>query len=170
MPILTKEITIVHPLEYEVIVDLVIFKRNMCHEETPPTIIDLIYRHDFEKMRNSINDILNFKVKPSVLSPALPIIYVKLCRLTKTPFSGIVLDPFMGSGSTGVASILEGRPFIGIEQDEESYRTARSRLVDISTHGADFLEAKPKPQKKRVQSSEESLPKSCAKLFQNEQK
>ena len=34
-----------------------------------------------------------------------------------TPPDGIVLDPFMGSGSTGVAAINEGFNFFGIEQD-----------------------------------------------------
>lgn len=42
-----------------------------------------------------------------------------LARLTKTPTGGIVLDPFCGSGSIGVASILEGRNFIGIDIDED---------------------------------------------------
>jgi hypothetical protein len=50
-----------------------------------------------------------------------------LCRLV-TPKGGTVLDPFMGSGSTGVAAKLEGFQFIGIEKDAESYETARRRL------------------------------------------
>jgi len=51
-----------------------------------------------------------------------------LCRLTKTPTGGTVLDPFMGSGTTGVAAILEGRDFVGIEQDEANYHTAKERI------------------------------------------
>lgn len=51
-----------------------------------------------------------------------------LCRLTKTPFGGTVLDPFMGSGSTGVAAVLEGRSFVGIEISEEYYSLAQKRL------------------------------------------
>jgi DNA modification methylase len=51
-----------------------------------------------------------------------------LCRLTKTPTGGIVLDPFMGSGSTGVAAFMEGRDFIGIEQSEEYYDIACKRI------------------------------------------
>lgn len=39
-----------------------------------------------------------------------------LCRLV-TPAGGLVLDPFMGSGSTGKAAVLEGFQFVGIEQN-----------------------------------------------------
>lgn len=40
----------------------------------------------------------------------------------------IVLDPFMGSGSTGVACIKTGRNFVGIEIEEEHYLSAKKRL------------------------------------------
>lgn len=50
-----------------------------------------------------------------------------LCRLV-TPPGGIVLDPFMGSGSTGKAAILEGFRFIGIERDAEYIEIARARI------------------------------------------
>lgn len=40
---------------------------------------------------------------------------------------GIVLDPFMGSGSTGIAAIRHGRKFIGIERDPEWFEVARKR-------------------------------------------
>lgn len=39
-----------------------------------------------------------------------------------------VLDPFMGSGATGCAAVLEGRSFIGCEIDPGYYRTARERI------------------------------------------
>ena len=51
-----------------------------------------------------------------------------LCRLTKTPTGGVVLDPFMGSGSTGCAAVQEGRDFIGIELDAEYCEIARRRI------------------------------------------
>lgn len=51
-----------------------------------------------------------------------------LCRLV-TPPSGIVLDPFMGSGSTGVAAIRERFNFIGIEMLREHFETAKRRIV-----------------------------------------
>lgn len=42
-----------------------------------------------------------------------------LCRLTMTPKGGVVFDPFMGSGSTGIACARVGRRFIGCENDTE---------------------------------------------------
>jgi site-specific DNA-methyltransferase (adenine-specific) len=50
-----------------------------------------------------------------------------LCRLV-TPPAGVVLDPFMGSGSTGKAAVLEGFRFIGIEREAEYLEIARGRI------------------------------------------
>lgn len=50
-----------------------------------------------------------------------------LCRLV-TPPGGVVLDPFMGSGSTGKAAALEGFRFIGIEREAEYLAIARERI------------------------------------------
>ena len=51
-----------------------------------------------------------------------------LCRLV-TPPGGVVLDPYMGSGSTGKAAYLEGFQFIGIEQDPAFVAIARARIA-----------------------------------------
>jgi site-specific DNA-methyltransferase (adenine-specific) len=50
-----------------------------------------------------------------------------LCRLV-TPPGGVVLDPFMGSGSTGKAALLEGFNFIGIERETDYFNIAQKRL------------------------------------------
>jgi DNA modification methylase len=50
-----------------------------------------------------------------------------LCRLV-TPKGGLVLDPFMGSGSTGKAAIMEGFGFIGIERDPVYFDMAVARV------------------------------------------
>jgi site-specific DNA-methyltransferase (adenine-specific) len=50
-----------------------------------------------------------------------------LCRLV-TPPSGIVLDPFMGSGSTGKAAMYEGFEFVGIELTDEYLPIAKARI------------------------------------------
>ena len=52
-----------------------------------------------------------------------------LVRLTKTPTGGVVLDPFMGSGTTGIACVLEGREFIGIEREPEYVEIAEKRIA-----------------------------------------
>ena len=49
--------------------------------------------------------------------------------LAKLPPGGTVLDPFMGSGTTGVACIQEGRSFIGIEKDAAYFAIAERRLA-----------------------------------------
>ena len=46
-----------------------------------------------------------------------------------TPKDGIVLDPFMGSGSTGKAAKILGYSFIGIEREEEYFNIAEKRIV-----------------------------------------
>jgi site-specific DNA-methyltransferase (adenine-specific) len=50
-----------------------------------------------------------------------------LCKLV-TPTNGIILDPFMGSGSTGKAAILEGFNFIGIEKELDYVKIAQARI------------------------------------------
>ena len=55
---------------------------------------------------------------------------LKLMRwcIDQTRNTGTVLDPFMGSGSTGVAAVEMGRDFIGIERDPEFFEIARRRI------------------------------------------
>ncbi|WP_429942009.1 DNA-methyltransferase [Achromobacter xylosoxidans] len=55
-----------------------------------------------------------------------------LCRLV-TPPGGLVLDPFMGSGSTGKAAILEGFRFVGCELSAEYIEIARARIQHAAT-------------------------------------
>ena len=54
-----------------------------------------------------------------------------LCRLV-TPKGGTVLDPFMGSGSTGMAAKDEGFKFIGIEKEKEYFEIAEKRIQAAS--------------------------------------
>ncbi len=50
-----------------------------------------------------------------------------LVRLV-TPPGGMVLDPFLGSGTTGMAALDEGFDFIGIDQDKHYVDLARHRI------------------------------------------
>ena len=45
-----------------------------------------------------------------------------------TPPNGVVLDPFMGSGSSGIAVLLEDKSFIGMEMDDEYFNIAEARI------------------------------------------
>lgn len=69
-----------------------------------------------------VNKTQNFHptVKPTELMRYL----VKLI----TPPEGVVLDPFMGSGSTGKGAVIEGFNFVGIEQDADYLDIARARI------------------------------------------
>ena len=57
-----------------------------------------------------------------------------MCKLIElvTLENQIVLDPFMGSGSTGVACMNLNRGFIGIEKDEKYFKIAQNRILELS--------------------------------------
>ena len=61
-----------------------------------------------------------------------------LCRLV-TPKGGVVLDPFMGSGSTGMAAKDEGFDFIGIEKEKEYFEISEAR-IKVSSPLMEFME------------------------------
>lgn len=73
-------------------------------------------------------------------------------RLIKalSPEDGLVLDPFMGAGTTGVAAIMEKRRFAGAENVKEYYDVSRSRIHDALTGDVKIREDKAveKPNKK----------------------
>lgn len=68
---------------------------------------------------------------------------------SKAPPASIILDPFMGSGTTGVAAIQLGRKFIGIERDERYFEIACNRIEAAVSQGQLFA---PEPVK-QVQES-----------------
>jgi site-specific DNA-methyltransferase (adenine-specific) len=61
-------------------------------------------------------------------STVKPVALMRWLVRLMTPPGGVVLDPFMGSGTTGVAARLEGFGFVGVERDEDSHATARGRI------------------------------------------
>ena len=76
-----------------------------------------------------------FTTKPSANThPTVkPIKLMKyLCRLI-TPKGGTILDPFMGSGSTGMAAKEENFDFVGIEKEEEYFNIATARIESVET-------------------------------------
>jgi site-specific DNA-methyltransferase (adenine-specific) len=76
---------------------------------------------------NPITDNTVFKKKnnhPTVKPTELMLYLIKLV----TPVNGVVLDPFMGSGSTGKGATRGGFDFIGIEREEEYIKIAEARI------------------------------------------
>jgi DNA modification methylase len=61
-----------------------------------------------------------------------------------------VLDPFMGSGTTGVACVNLGRKFIGIELEEKYFDIACKRIDQANRQGKLFAPPKPKPEERKL--------------------
>jgi len=61
-----------------------------------------------------------------------PIDLMRMLVRLVTPPGGVVLDPFLGSGTTGCAAMVEGFRFVGIELDPESYDTSLARISDYA--------------------------------------
>jgi DNA modification methylase len=70
--------------------------------------------------------------KINIHSTVKPIEIMRYLVKLVTPPKGIVLDPFCGSGTTGIAAKLEGFDFIGIEQEEEYYNIANARIENYT--------------------------------------
>lgn len=68
------------------------------------------------------------RVRHNVHPTVKPIELMRWLIRLATPPGGTVLDAFAGSGTTGVAALLEGRKFFGIERDSEYVNVGRARL------------------------------------------
>ena len=65
-----------------------------------------------------------------------PVVLMAWClEVAKVVQGAVVLDPYMGSGSAGVACVRSGRKFIGIERDPEHFETAVRRIRAAITEG-----------------------------------
>ncbi len=73
-----------------------------------------------------------------------PLEVMRWC-LSFLPDDLTILDPFMGSGTTGVACAKLGRKFIGIELDPDYFDIACKRVREAYAQPDMFIEAKPKP-------------------------
>jgi site-specific DNA-methyltransferase (adenine-specific) len=85
-----------------------------------------------------INKVKIYKNNHPTVKPVSLMAY--LCKLI-TPPGGIVLDPFMGSGSTGIAAQLEGFRFCGMEMDGNYFNIAEARINDYEKY-REFLKGK----------------------------
>ena len=98
------------------------------------------------KNPSDVWDIPNVKAKhiektghPCQFPVALP---QRLIKALTFP-NALVLDPFMGSGTTGVAALLEGRRFIGAELNKKYYDISVERIRDTIAGKAKIREDKP---------------------------
>jgi site-specific DNA-methyltransferase (adenine-specific) len=85
-----------------------------------------------------INKVKIYKNNHPTVKPVSLMSY--LCKLV-TPPGGIVLDPFMGSGSTGIAAQLQGFRFCGMEMDGDYFKIAEARINDYEKY-REFLKGK----------------------------
>lgn len=105
-------------------------ERNMgCEglEEKPRSMANKMMGQSGEMKTGSGNErTVKFKNNHPTVKPLALMEY--LCTLTKTPTGGIVLDPFAGSGTTGIACKKIGRDYILIERDKSYCEIARRRI------------------------------------------
>jgi site-specific DNA-methyltransferase (adenine-specific) len=78
-----------------------------------------------------------------------------LCRLI-TPVGGTILDPFMGSGSTGKAAMYEGFNFIGIELMQEHMEIAEARIRHALQDSLNSTTEVKKPKREKVEKKQEN--------------
>lgn len=94
-------------------------------------LICLFVHGDFKIQNRSARDIYDCSwstTKPNGHPAEKPVKLLKHLILLTTRSAQVILDPFMGSGSTGVAAVSHGRAFIGIEQDERWFDVACRRI------------------------------------------
>lgn len=85
----------------------------------------------FQEWTNYPNSVLNFDVERTGLHPnQKPVALMEYLIRTYTRPGEVVLDFTMGSGSTGVAAVQNGRGFIGNERDFGFYAAARKRIIN----------------------------------------
>lgn len=89
----------------------------LCFKGTPPT------------PATPISDVLQYaKVAQQIHSCQKPVSLIAKLIATFSPEGGLVLDPFIGSGTTAVAAIQTSRHFLGFEIAPEHYATAKERV------------------------------------------
>ena len=86
--------------------------------------------HSFSHLVKEGKEVLVKNIHPTVKPTQLMLYLIKLV----TPKGGVVLDPFMGSGSTGKAAIRGGYSFIGMEKEEEYINIAKARIENEYKH------------------------------------
>ena len=101
---------------------------------------------------NLSQPIRNLRLCPNVMTPSgadgskehptqKPVELMKWCIGFLPDDTETILDPFMGSGTTGVAAVQMGRNFIGIEREPKYFDIACKRIEDAQRQGDFFVDA-----------------------------
>jgi site-specific DNA-methyltransferase (adenine-specific) len=91
-------------------------------------------RHELRFPEGRIDDIWNVPVKFSGSKRfhpnEKPVSWILPAILNSSDKEQVILDPFLGSGTTGIAAIGCGRQFIGVEKDQTYFDIAQKRIAD----------------------------------------
>lgn len=106
------------------------FPANFIHDGSPEAIAPLPTGSEryFYSPKASKKDRGEGNTHPTVKPTDL---MAYLCRLV-TPPGGVILDPFMGSGSTGKGAHAGGFRFVGIEREENFFEISAARMMDLT--------------------------------------
>jgi len=85
-----------------------------------------------------------------------------------TPPGGTVLDPYMGSGSGGISTLLEGFKFIGMDQDPEYFEIAKERIKNYESYREILVKQQKPKQHQYVPREEDSIKKPVISFWLNQ--
>ena len=103
-------------------------------EKTDAFFADRPGHREFERKQTGFpHSILKFSTDQLGIHPtAKPVDLMRYLTLTYSNRGETVLDNTMGSGTTGIAALMEDRKFIGIEMDPHYFALSKSRITEIS--------------------------------------
>ena len=101
----------------------------------------VLFGHKGRRLRNGkrLPDVLQAKRTGNILHPTQkPVDLLEIFIKQSTNENDLILDLFMGSGSTGVACMNTNRKFIGIELDEKYFNIAKQRIEEAENNQISF--------------------------------
>jgi modification methylase len=99
-------------------------------------VIYVIAKPDFKLVpkANAFGDVWDFKQEMKNTHPA-PFPVALIDRIISSTYAKTVLDPFMGSGTTAIAAIMNEKKYLGIELSPEYTLMAEKRISDFQSQG-----------------------------------
>jgi modification methylase len=97
-------------------------------------VIYLIAKPNFRLVpkANAYGDVWEFKQETNNPHPA-PFPVALIDRIISSTFANIILDPFMGSGTTAIAALMNDRNYLGIELSPEYVQMAEKRILEFKS-------------------------------------